>query len=121
MLNLNASPAHALKSSAVDLAWKVLIYDELGQDIISPLLTVKELRDLGVTLHVSVNHHQRIDHLSISFCSFFCSSLKSDRDPVDEIAAVYFLMPTEENITRVAKVESSSSATEETTSTFCSF
>jgi hypothetical protein len=47
MLNLNASP-----SSGTDLGWKVLIYDELGQDIISPLLTVKELRDLGVTLHV---------------------------------------------------------------------
>ena len=70
MLNLNASLSYALKSSAVDLAWKVLIYDELGQDIISPLLTVKELRDLGVTLHVSVNQHQRIDHLSISFCLF---------------------------------------------------
>jgi hypothetical protein len=67
MLNLNASPSYALKSSAVDLAWKVLIYDELGQDIISPLLTVKELRDLGVTLHVSVN--QRIAHFSLELFS----------------------------------------------------
>ena len=31
---------------------QVLIYDRYGQDIISPLLTVKELRDLGVTLHL---------------------------------------------------------------------
>ncbi len=52
MLNLNTAPSSVLKPSGVDLAWKVLIYDELGQDIISPLLTVKELRDLGVTLHV---------------------------------------------------------------------
>ena len=52
MLNLNTAPSSLLKASAVDVAWKVLIYDELGQDIISPLLTVKELRDLGVTLHV---------------------------------------------------------------------
>jgi len=52
MLNLNTSSLSILKSSENDLAWKVLIYDELGQDILSPLLTVKELRDLGVTLHV---------------------------------------------------------------------
>jgi hypothetical protein len=52
MLNLNTSLSTALKSPGGELAWKVLIYDELGQDIISPLLTVKELRDLGVTLHV---------------------------------------------------------------------
>ena len=52
MLNLNTNPSAILKATSTDLAWKVLIYDELGQDIISPLLTVKELRDLGVTLHV---------------------------------------------------------------------
>ena len=67
MLNLNATPSYAVKSSAVDLAWKVLIYDELGQDIISPLLTVKELRDLGVTLHVSVNHRSS-QSMNLLFC-----------------------------------------------------
>ncbi|CAF5133222.1 unnamed protein product [Rotaria magnacalcarata] len=82
MLNLNTASLSLMKSTGTDLAWKVLIYDELGQDIISPLLTVKELRDLGVTLHVS---------------------LKSDRDPVDEIAAVYFIMPTKDNIARIGK------------------
>ena len=54
MLNLNASQLTTLKSNAPDFSWKVLIYDEFGQDIISPLLTVKELRDLGVTLNVYV-------------------------------------------------------------------
>lgn len=52
MLNLNTNPSSILRTTSADLAWKVLVYDELGQDIISPLLTVKELRDLGVTLHV---------------------------------------------------------------------
>jgi hypothetical protein len=33
-------------------AWKVLVYDDYGQDIITPLLSVKELRDLGVTAHL---------------------------------------------------------------------
>lgn len=32
--------------------WKILIYDDFGQDIISPLLSVKELRDLGVTAYL---------------------------------------------------------------------
>lgn len=31
---------------------QILVYDRFGQDIISPLLNVKELRDLGVTLHL---------------------------------------------------------------------
>lgn len=52
MLNLNSNSSALLKPTGIDLVWKVLIYDELGQDIISPLVTVKELRDLGVTLHV---------------------------------------------------------------------
>lgn len=49
MLNLNQAPT---KSSLAEPVWKVLIYDRVGQDIISPLISVKELRELGVTLHV---------------------------------------------------------------------
>ena len=33
---------------------QVLVYDKWGQDIISPLLSVRELRDMGVTLHLWV-------------------------------------------------------------------
>jgi hypothetical protein len=33
-------------------AWKILIYDTYGHDIISPLLKIGELRSLGVTLHL---------------------------------------------------------------------
>lgn len=49
MLNLNQPPAKTLAGEPV---WKILIYDRCGQDIISPLISVKELRELGVTLHV---------------------------------------------------------------------
>lgn len=76
MLNFNAPP---LKNTAVEPVWKVtgqtsgqilsitmspgfilsrawcpqvLVYDRFGQDIISPLLSVKELRDMGITLHL---------------------------------------------------------------------
>ena len=31
------------------------MYDRYGQDIISPLLNVKELREMGITLHLYVN------------------------------------------------------------------
>lgn len=34
---------------------QVLVYDTFGSDILSPLLTVGELRELGVTLHLSLS------------------------------------------------------------------
>lgn len=47
MLNLN-EPESKINDNVPIL--KVLIYGKLGQDIISPLMTTKELRDVGVTL-----------------------------------------------------------------------
>ncbi|KAF9808752.1 hypothetical protein SFRURICE_016269 [Spodoptera frugiperda] len=79
MLNLNQP---LTKSVACEPTWKVLIYDRVGQDVISPLISVKELRELGVTLHVQ---------------------LHSDRDPIPEVPAVYFCAPTEENLGRICQ------------------
>ncbi|XP_031558433.1 sec1 family domain-containing protein 1-like [Actinia tenebrosa] len=79
MLNLNQPVS---KSVAAEPAWKVLVYDRYGQDIISPLLTVKDLRDMGVTLHLL---------------------LHTDRDPIPEVPAVYFVMPSEENVKRICQ------------------
>ncbi|XP_060736203.1 sec1 family domain-containing protein 1 [Tachysurus vachellii] len=79
MLNFNAPP---LKNTAAEPVWKVLIYDRFGQDIISPLLSVKELRDMGITLHLL---------------------LHSDRDPIPDVPAIYFVMPTDENIDRICQ------------------
>ncbi|CAL1541171.1 unnamed protein product [Lymnaea stagnalis] len=79
MLNFNQVPT---KTSNAEPQWKVLIYDRFGQDIISPLLTVKELRDIGVTLHLS---------------------LHSDRDPIPDVPAIYFVMPTDDNIQRICR------------------
>ncbi|PAA73664.1 hypothetical protein BOX15_Mlig019279g2 [Macrostomum lignano] len=92
MLNLNA-PSARLTSAGLSSAaggpadseepqWKVLIYDRSGQDMISPLLTVKDLRDLGVTLHLP---------------------LHSDREPLSDVAAVYFMNPSEENLQRLGR------------------
>ncbi|XP_023376927.1 sec1 family domain-containing protein 1 [Pteropus vampyrus] len=79
MLNFNETH---VKNSTGEPVWKVLIYDRFGQDIISPLLSVKELRDMGITLHLL---------------------LHSDRDPIPDVPAVYFVMPTEENIDRMCQ------------------
>lgn len=49
MLNLNQP---ITKTLAAEPVWKILIYDRVGQDLISPLLTVQELRDMGCTLHM---------------------------------------------------------------------
>jgi hypothetical protein len=80
MLNFN-NPLP--KSQAThEPTWKVLVYDKFGQDIISPLLSVKELRDCGVTLHLL---------------------LHSEREPIQDTAAVYFLQPTQDNIARICR------------------
>eukprot|EP00117_Sycon_ciliatum_P018072 scpid60804/ scgid5571/ Sec1 family domain-containing protein 1; SLY1 homolog; Syntaxin-binding protein 1-like 2 len=79
MINFNAP----LKSTtAEEPAWKVLVYDKYGQDIISPVLSVPELRDRGVTLHLQ---------------------LHSKRDQVADVPAVYFVLPTAENIARICQ------------------
>ena len=49
---LNFNQPLPTNSNLNEPSWKILIYDEYGQDIISPLLTIKELRDLGVTAHL---------------------------------------------------------------------
>lgn len=98
MLNLNQVQT---KASAAEPVWKILIYDRVGQDIISPLISVRELRELGVTLHVLVIVRVCF---SCPFSMFFLVSLiHSDRDPIPEVPAVYFCAPTEENLGRISQ------------------
>jgi len=55
MLNFNISKETTNPSTQRDQPiWKVLIYDQIGGEIISPLLKVNELRELGVTVHMFV-------------------------------------------------------------------
>ncbi|XP_056642242.1 protein sly1 homolog [Diorhabda carinulata] len=79
MLNLNQPQT---KLTASDPVWKILIYDRVGQDIMSPLISVKELREEGVTLFVQ---------------------LHSDRDPIPDVPAIYFCTPTQENLDRISQ------------------
>ena len=77
--------------------WKFLIFDELGQKIISSILRVSDLREAGVTVHMQ---------------------LKADRQQMEDIPAsmfnlvvfflivVYLIEPTPENINMIADVHS---------------
>jgi hypothetical protein len=49
MLNFNQPQTKVLAAEPV---WKLLIYDRVGQDLISPLISIRELREMGVTLHM---------------------------------------------------------------------
>lgn len=62
--------------------WKLLIYDGQCRDVISTLFKVADLRKHGVTLHLS---------------------LHSDRQPVQDVAALYLVEPTSENVQRIAR------------------
>lgn len=82
MINLNQGPGKVSTNSTTEPSWKLLVYDKTGQDIISPLLSVKELRDLGVTLHMYIH---------------------SERDSIPDVPVIFFVLPTEENINRICQ------------------
>lgn len=82
MLHFNAKGAGPHAGSRVEEeVYKVLILDGETKNIVAPLLRVDELRHHGVTLHMQ---------------------LHSDRQPIPDVSAVYFVQPTEENVKRIA-------------------
>jgi hypothetical protein len=75
----------ALDSSAMSwksTQWKILIYDAPCRSIISPILSVQQLRRQGVTLHLL---------------------LGADRESIPDVPAVYFCRPTPANLARIAQ------------------
>eukprot|EP00914_Ancora_sagittata_P000147 GHVO01000583.1.p1 GENE.GHVO01000583.1~~GHVO01000583.1.p1 ORF type:complete len:648 (-),score=153.15 GHVO01000583.1:147-2048(-) len=77
MLNMSTAPSSFETRYPAKPVWKILIFDRMGRDILAPLVKVGGLRDLGVTLHMLID---------------------AKRSPVQEVAGVYFVEPTEENI-----------------------
>ncbi|CAH1424637.1 unnamed protein product [Lactuca virosa] len=78
MLNLN-QPINA-SGTANEEVYKILIYDKFCQDILSPLIHVKDLRKHGVTLYFLID---------------------KNRKPVSDVPAVYFVRPSQQNIERI--------------------
>eukprot|EP01054_Gregarina_sp_Poly1_P009909 Gregarina_sp_Poly_1__9908@NODE_648_length_6971_cov_93_460892_g486_i1_p2_GENE_NODE_648_length_6971_cov_93_460892_g486_i1NODE_648_length_6971_cov_93_460892_g486_i1_p2_ORF_typecomplete_len642_score90_18Sec1/PF00995_23/7_1e96Oscp1/PF10188_9/0_12_NODE_648_length_6971_cov_93_460892_g486_i123404265 len=62
--------------------WKVLLYDERGQKVLAPLVKLGTLRQNGVTLNLL---------------------LHSERYPVSDAAAIYFVEPNSENFERITQ------------------
>ncbi|KAL4962889.1 syntaxin-binding protein [Aspergillus stella-maris] len=60
-----------------DPIWKVLVFDNLGRDVISSVLRVNDLRAWGVTIHLGIN---------------------STRYPIPDVPVVYLVEPTSANI-----------------------
>jgi hypothetical protein len=81
MLDLNRD---ASMGGADDRAWqnpwKVLVYDAYCRDIISPLLTVGDLRKRGITLYLL---------------------LDVEREAIPDVPAIYFMQPTASNVRRL--------------------
>ncbi|XP_010547924.1 PREDICTED: SEC1 family transport protein SLY1 [Tarenaya hassleriana] len=78
MLNLN-QPLNP-GGTANEEVYKILIYDRFCQNILSPLIHVKDLRKHGVTLYFLID---------------------KDRKPVLDVPAVYFVQPNQSNIQRI--------------------
>lgn len=78
MLNLN-QPVNST-STANEEVYKILIFDRFCQNILSPLIHVKDLRKHGVTLYFLID---------------------KDRKPVHDVPAVYFVQPSKINIDRI--------------------
>jgi hypothetical protein len=49
-----AGPSAPILNSNGEPIWKVLVFDDLGRDVISSVLRVNDLRTWGVTMHMYV-------------------------------------------------------------------
>ncbi|GAB1195660.1 hypothetical protein APSETT444_004922 [Aspergillus pseudonomiae] len=92
ILNLNHDPqiedshhdtsAQGLISTPIlnedgDPIWKVLVFDNMGRDVISSVLRVNDLRTWGVTIHLNLN---------------------ANRYPIPDVPVVYLVEPTPANL-----------------------
>ncbi|KAB8265049.1 Sec1-like protein [Aspergillus pseudonomiae] len=60
-----------------DPIWKVLVFDNMGRDVISSVLRVNDLRTWGVTIHLNLN---------------------ANRYPIPDVPVVYLVEPTPANL-----------------------
>lgn len=88
----DARQAVSLLNEEGDPIWKVLIFDNLGRDVISSVLRVNDLRANGVTIHLLVS----------SWCTRsradLCRNINSPRYPIPDVPVLYLVEPTTANI-----------------------
>lgn len=71
------APSASILTSDGEPIWKVLVFDDLGRDVISSVLRVSDLRSMGVTMHMHV---------------------RASRHPIPDVPVVYLLEPNEKNL-----------------------
>ncbi|RYP84093.1 hypothetical protein DL770_005265 [Monosporascus sp. CRB-9-2] len=71
------APAVPILTAQGEPIWKVLVFDDLGRDVISSVMRVSDLRQLGVTMHMHI---------------------ASNRHPIEDAPVVYLVEPTAQNL-----------------------
>ncbi|KAI1151227.1 snare docking complex subunit [Nemania diffusa] len=71
------APVGPILNADGDPIWKVLVFDDLGRDVISSVLRVSDLRSMGVTMHM---------HISAA------------RHPIPDVPVIYFVEPTAKSL-----------------------
>ncbi|KAH3959287.1 hypothetical protein HBH70_045000 [Parastagonospora nodorum] len=85
ILNLNApitdidaqDDHEATKTPADGAVWKVLVFDEMGRDVISSVLRVNDLRSSGITIHLNIG---------------------TTRHMIPDVPVIYLIEPTAQNL-----------------------
>ncbi|KAL9051571.1 MAG: hypothetical protein Q9162_005926 [Coniocarpon cinnabarinum] len=73
----NSANTAALLNPEGGPVWKVLVFDNLGRDVISSVLRVNDLRARGITIHLSLN---------------------TTRHMIPDVPVLYFVEPTSQNV-----------------------
>ncbi|RKF72396.1 Protein sly1 [Golovinomyces cichoracearum] len=73
-------PTTPILNSNGEPIWKVLVFDDLGRDVISCVLRVSDLRAWGVTMHMNI---------------------ASNRHPIPDVPVLYFVEPSPLNLERI--------------------
>lgn len=71
------APAGPILTANGEPIWKVLVFDDLGRDVISSVLRVNDLRSMGVTMHM---------HISAA------------RHPIPDVPVIYLVEPNPKNL-----------------------
>ncbi|KAL0942623.1 golgi transport protein [Colletotrichum truncatum] len=73
-------PAGSIITSDGDPLWKVLVFDDLGRDVISSVLRVSDLRALGITMHMHI---------------------RASRHAIPDVPVIYLVEPTPQNLQNI--------------------
>ncbi|KAI1763852.1 Sec1-like protein [Hypoxylon sp. FL1150] len=71
------APAGPILTANGEPIWKVLVFDDLGRDVISSVLRVNDLRSMGVTMHMHVS---------------------AARHPIPDVPVIYLVEPNPKNL-----------------------